>query len=85
MEMLQDKLWKYDFVALPGNAPITLQSLMPKIDDSVVDSQSEENDKQQLTPEAVPSDDRFYRSSKNTKRPKPPRTWRTRKDVFEYV
>jgi len=45
MEMFQNKLWKYGFVALPGNAAITIQSLMPKIDDSVADNQSEENDK----------------------------------------
>ena len=83
MELLQDKLWKYGFVALPVNAPVTPQSLMPKADRSVCDNQSIEKD--QVISTKTPSLDRFYRSSKNTKRPRASRTWRTREYPFASV
>lgn len=83
MELLQDKLWEYGFVALPVNAPITPQSLIPKVDRLVCDNKNIEKD--QLTSAKTPSFDRFYRSSKNTKRPRASRTWRTRKDPFAAV
>lgn len=83
MELLQDKLWKYGFVALPVNAPVTPQSLMPKADSSVCDNQSLEKD--QLSSTKAPSFDRFYHSSKKTKRPRNSRTWRTREDPFASI
>jgi len=83
MGMRQDKLWKYGFVALPVNAPITSQSLIPKTDDRVADNQSMEKEK--VLPSETAPGDRFYRRSKNTKRPRAIRSWRTRKDPFEAV
>jgi len=61
METLQDKLWAYGFVALPGNAPITSQSLLPKAEDNLEGNQSK-GQKEQTN--ETPSGDRFYRRSK---------------------
>jgi len=80
MELQQDKLWEYGFIALPVNAAASPQSLIPKQDLSVGNDQNRKKGK--LLPAKVDSCDRFYRSSKNTKRPRSLRTRRTREDPF---